>query len=564
MSYQQWKTEDVCRWLEAVSLGEHRAAFNREGVTGADLMNLDTNYMISELRIQSPIQHAELRRALDGLVGYQATPTSTTMRRSVQVRAASELTLGLGAEPLIEISAQSLLDDGCRHSGWLRKRGINLKNWKRRYHVLRNGCLYYFKDELAKAAKGQFSLNNYRVELCPGVTRLPWAFQLVNSDISKRTWFLVASSEHERRTWMEKIEQDIAEFCAPGTAPRPAMQTDCFSDDENDGMTEDQIENEMYATAFNDSTPFDQTDSRPPPPVAGRSKSLKKSSTPEPQPVKLQPDPTPRVAETAAPPSIPLPHQSSRQSQRQPHRVNPKEDRGPPPALPSRANEVIYDRAKGDDSGSDTDDYLQLMEDGHEEKRAPLPSHLRRQPSGKTLVGGIKMLPTLAPSDLPRKPAPYKSKMQDNVPPNSRSPADSRKKPVPVPRSKQTPHGPPTLPPKDENSDSDGEYIAPDNQDLLPKAAFRNVDRDGADDLLRARLVNGLYLFRESANAGSEKVLSVWTGDRCRHYKVFYEPTNGYSLIRGVAFPSLRELVEHYRYNLLPKSNYKLSRPFVV
>ena len=39
--------------------------------------------------------------------------------------------------------------------------------------------------------------------------------------------------------------------------------------------------------------------------------------------------------------------------------------------------------------------------------------------------------------------------------------------------------------------------------------------------LLRAKGVNGTYLIRAGSRAGSEKVLSVWHEDRCRHYKLF-------------------------------------------
>ena len=39
--------------------------------------------------------------------------------------------------------------------------------------------------------------------------------------------------------------------------------------------------------------------------------------------------------------------------------------------------------------------------------------------------------------------------------------------------------------------------------------------------LLRAKSVNGTYLIRAGSHAGSEKVLSVWHDDRCRHYKLF-------------------------------------------
>jgi hypothetical protein len=551
MSYLHWKTEEVCRWLEAVALGEHRAVFHRLSVTGADLPNINTNFMISELKIFSPIQQAELKRALDGLLGPEAAGPSTTILRRTFPTRASGLTLGGGAEPLIQISAQSLLDEGCRHSGWLRKRGSTVKNWKRRYHVLKQGCIYYFKDELARSARGQYSLNNYKVEVCTGVTRLPWAFQLVSSDITKRTWYLVASSEHERNTWMEKIEQDIAEFCAPGTVPRKMLHSDVFSDDD-EGLTEDQVVNEMYATAFDDGTPYDPSENQSPPPVSSRVKSLDRRQTPEPSDF-----PKPPFNDSRSLQPTPMPHQTSRKITPPPSRKNQN-----PPSVQSPDNQAIYAKPLGEDS--DTDAYLKLFDD-EDEETWQAPSQVSpqsdktptRSGTKKGLAGAVKMLPSFPSSGMPTKPAPYKPKGKEELP--SPSQTEPVKKPTPAPRSKQ---GPPTLPPKNENSDSDHESISPTTRNPTPKT-FQHVDRDRADEMLRSRLTDGLYLFRESANAGSEKVLSVWTGDRCRHYKVFYHPVAGYSLIKDAIFPSLWELVEYYKQNLLPKSNYKLRRQFV-
>ena len=44
--------------------------------------------------------------------------------------------------------------------------------------------------------------------------------------------------------------------------------------------------------------------------------------------------------------------------------------------------------------------------------------------------------------------------------------------------------------------------------------------------LLRAKYRDGTYLIREGTHAGTEKVLSVWHIDRCRHYKLFKDEVN--------------------------------------
>ena len=496
-----------------------------------------------------------------------------TLRGRAPARAASALTLGKGAEPLIEVSAQNLLHEGCRHSGWLRKRGIYVKSWKHRYHILKNGCFYYFRDENCKSAKGQFSLNNYRVQLCTGVASLPWSFQLVNSDITKRTWYFVASSEQERRTWMEMIEKDIAAFCAPGTVPRPSVVSDIFSDDEGDGQTDEQVANEMYDKPFDDSSPFDKTGDLAPPPITSRDKSLKPSNAPG---MVLRAEPLLPPRGSMFPPSQP-----PKQQALPPPRVtnnNSSSLRGnnrTPMSLPGRPRSVTDGRMSSDDSSDDG--YLHLVEEERQramQQHPPTDNGLSSnkadslaRPKKRILAGSVK-LPSMAMQDTPRKPAPYQPKANEpqntNMPQQPRSPHDPRRKPVPTPRSKQTTVEPPRLP-DHEFDDFGGNQCAAmdDTQDVLPKSAFRNVDREGADRLLRAKGVDGLYLLREGSNAGSDKVLTVWTHDRCRHYKVFYQVTSGYCLTKGVSFPSMVDLVEHYRRFLLPKSDNKLSRPLV-
>lgn len=51
--------------------------------------------------------------------------------------------------------------------------------------------------------------------------------------------------------------------------------------------------------------------------------------------------------------------------------------------------------------------------------------------------------------------------------------------------------------------------------------------------LLRAKGVNGTYLIRAGSRAGSEKVLSVWHEDRCRHYKLFKDEVCVYYYIQS-------------------------------
>ena len=55
------------------------------------------------------------------------------------------------AAPRIELQGGAL--------GWLFKQGRRRRNWKRRWAVLRAGCLCYYADEAAKVLKGMVPLH---------------------------------------------------------------------------------------------------------------------------------------------------------------------------------------------------------------------------------------------------------------------------------------------------------------------------------------------------------------------------------------------------------------------
>lgn len=55
---------------------------------------------------------------------------------------------------------------------------------------------------------------------------------------------------------------------------------------------------------------------------------------------------------------------------------------------------------------------------------------------------------------------------------------------------------------------------------LLPKSVHSS-DTISVYRLLKEKDRDGTYLIRGGSHAGSEKVLSVWHIDRCRHYRLF-------------------------------------------
>lgn len=50
--------------------------------------------------------------------------------------------------------------NSCQHINFVSS--LTWHTGKRRYLILKTGCMYYYKDESASSAQGQFSLEGYR------------------------------------------------------------------------------------------------------------------------------------------------------------------------------------------------------------------------------------------------------------------------------------------------------------------------------------------------------------------------------------------------------------------
>lgn len=60
--------------------------------------------------------------------------------------------------------------------GWLTKQGGSVKSWKRRWFILKNPCLYYFKDPMDSLALGVILLPSYTIAVAPEVKQ-PFGFK---------------------------------------------------------------------------------------------------------------------------------------------------------------------------------------------------------------------------------------------------------------------------------------------------------------------------------------------------------------------------------------------------
>lgn len=144
------------------------------------------------------------------------------------------------AEPFCAMPADSVVTK----EGWLFKRGEHIKNWRRRYFVLReDGSLLGYKSKPESSAPGE-KLNNFTVKGC----------QIMSIDRPKPFTFIIrglqwtnviermfhVESEEERFQWMEAIRYVANRLGSIGELPMsPSTSNDIMGDiDMGDELSE--------------------------------------------------------------------------------------------------------------------------------------------------------------------------------------------------------------------------------------------------------------------------------------------------------------------------------------
>ena len=99
-------------------------------------------------------------------------------------------------------------------AGWLTKQGEYIKTWRRRWFVLKQGKLLWFKDSAvgrSSAPRGVLSLATYQtVKGAEDVLHKPCAFELSSAASSDPMYFL-ADSEKEKEDWINSIGRSIVQ-----------------------------------------------------------------------------------------------------------------------------------------------------------------------------------------------------------------------------------------------------------------------------------------------------------------------------------------------------------------
>jgi len=94
-------------------------------------------------------------------------------------------------------------------TGFLTKEGGSIKTWKRRYFVLKNGELAYFKDkkDASKEPTGVIQLSTATAVQLGERKKHPNCFEIVNPG---RVYAFSADNEEERSSWVTALSKEKA------------------------------------------------------------------------------------------------------------------------------------------------------------------------------------------------------------------------------------------------------------------------------------------------------------------------------------------------------------------
>ncbi|XP_056306791.1 uncharacterized protein si:ch211-234p6.5 isoform X2 [Danio aesculapii] len=95
--------------------------------------------------------------------------------------------------------------------GWLYKRdSTGLKLWKRRWFVLSNYCLYYYKDSREESVLGSIPLPSYRILYCSPreVRNRKYAFKVVHQGM--RPYIMSAETQEDMLGWVRALSQSAS------------------------------------------------------------------------------------------------------------------------------------------------------------------------------------------------------------------------------------------------------------------------------------------------------------------------------------------------------------------
>ncbi|XP_054700879.1 pleckstrin homology domain-containing family A member 4-like isoform X4 [Grus americana] len=103
--------------------------------------------------------------------------------------------------------------------GWLHKQDSSgLRLWKRRWFVLVDLCLYYYRDSGEQRVRGGLPLPGYEIRVLPLAPRAP-RFLFTAEHPGMRTYCLGAETPEELNAWVCALRRGASPL--PGRRPRP-------------------------------------------------------------------------------------------------------------------------------------------------------------------------------------------------------------------------------------------------------------------------------------------------------------------------------------------------------
>ena len=107
----------------------------------------------------------------------------------------------------VAIPALSIKNPDCH--GYLTKQGAkSVRSWKRRYCVLKNGCLYYYREMADTTALGVAKLHGYTVDEV-SVSGRRNGFRCVPPHSGMRTFTFIADNEYDKKRWIPIFKESI-------------------------------------------------------------------------------------------------------------------------------------------------------------------------------------------------------------------------------------------------------------------------------------------------------------------------------------------------------------------
>ncbi|CAL4155078.1 unnamed protein product, partial [Meganyctiphanes norvegica] len=116
-------------------------------------------------------------------------------------------------DDLLESSARNVQQGPCSILmpdcfGFLHKLGARWHQWKRRYCVLKDACLYLYHDTDATQAIGVVHLHGYRVQ-STSIGGKKHAFELLPPEPKFRHFYFHTESDSDRKRWLAALEYSI-------------------------------------------------------------------------------------------------------------------------------------------------------------------------------------------------------------------------------------------------------------------------------------------------------------------------------------------------------------------